>query len=626
MQINGDRSVREVLYDYSDRGRGPSLKETVQLSPEGLPKKIDTSGHGEMGEAVDESYVSNSDGATWRSAADSGRSSIGGFYLPRARTPEDVAVLARSLLRAPKRTHDMLPFGRASISQVDVRELTGPQGKAHVTLFAIEGVSFAPLAVWLDQEKELFAEGTDWVFTIRKGWEQAAPELARARNELIGGRARAKLRAAEKRPPGGILIHDVTLFDPERRALVPRMSVLVAGKTIERVAPSHRMITPQGATVINGRGRTLLPGLFDMHVHFGANPQAGIEEQSALHLASGVTSVRNMASSVESKRRFEGRARSGDVLPRIFHAGIVEGEGPTAAPTKTIVRTREEMVSVVDAYSAEGFPMLKIYSLVPPDLVAEAGKRAKARNMRVIGHLPNNMTVAQAVQGGFDEFSHVMSLLADLLPPPPPGTSKFAYVAARGGQLSLSSASARALVSLLAKKRIVIDPTLSLYSNRLTGERTDIAPALAPVQTRLPLAARREFSGLMRAKNGEERAAFARTFERMKELVSTLHRSGVRLAPGSDWIEGFTLIHELELYQSAGIPALDVLSLATLGSAKILNVENELGSIVAGKRADLILIDGNPGRDVRDLRKLELVIRDGALLRPETLRVIAGLR
>jgi imidazolonepropionase-like amidohydrolase len=244
--------------------------------------------------------------------------------------------------------------------------------------------------------------------------------------------------------------------------------------------------------------------------------------------------------------------------------------------------------------------------------------------MRVSGHVPAGMTVRQAVEAGFDEIHHLSFLFRDWLPAAVPGGP--AGRAEAIARLDLASPEVEGLIALLAQRRVAVDPTLTVFEEA-NGPRIDgLSRGWAPLAHRLPPQVRRQLLqyGLLIPQGKEE--VLGRAFQKYLALAGKLHAAGVALSPGTDaMIAGFTLHRELELRVEAGVPAPRVLQSATLEAARVAGRGAELGAIDPGRLADLVLVEGNPGRDVASLRRVVLTVKDGVVYRAERVHAALGI-
>ena len=624
MTVNDRDGGRDIDYRFVDRGRGPDLKSRVTLAADGTPDSLTVDGVDYYKLAVAERFARTAGTATWKAANDAGSVASGAFYLPDQSTPEHLAMLARALLKAPGQTLPLLPAGQARLAALDKRSLPVGDRQVPATLYAISGLGFSPSTLWLDDQGELLFEGDDWFATVRKGLEPEAKRLTQLQRDLLAEAAKKDAPALMTRPAGPVAITNVALFDAARRSMQRGMTVVVEGQRIAMVAPTAASTIPAGATIIDGSGKTLLPGLWDMHVHLNS------DSDGLLHLATGVTGVRDMGNNPDElgprTANFDSLALVG---PRVVAAGFIDGPGPLAGPFKMYAETPEELRTHIAYYAGRGYPQIKLYSSLKPELVKVAADEAHKRGMRLSGHVPAGMTMREAVAAGYDEVQHLNFAALNFMSPEinakTNGITRITAIAEHAHAIEPASAPVQDFVGFLKAKKTVIDPTFSLYENNLTGRPGTPNPTLAKVIDRLPPVVRRGSMGAGLARTPEEVERNAKSYKVMQALLKTLHDGGVTLVPGTDAMPGFTLLRELELYEQAGIPRADILHIATLGAATVAGKAGELGSIEPGKLADLLLVDGAPDANIADLRKATLVVKDGVLFDPRRLFAAIGV-
>ena len=280
-----------------------------------------------------------------------------------------------------------------------------------MVLYFISGLDLQPAPIWLDARRELFASGGTWLGTIREGFEAALPELLTAQSEALAADARAATRSMQHRPQV-LVIRNARLFDAERRVLRPAMSVRVRGELIEAVGTDAEVQAPQGAEVIDAAGKVLLPGLWDMHVHVLD------QSEGALHLFAGITTVRDLGNDPDALDRITKQFDDGTLAgPRVLKAGLIDRRGELAAPIGKLVATDAEMQEAVNAYADRGYRQIKLYSSLSRELVTAGIAAARARGMRVSGHVPAGMTMREVVLAGFDEVHHANFWLLNFMSP-----------------------------------------------------------------------------------------------------------------------------------------------------------------------------------------------------------------
>jgi cytosine/adenosine deaminase-related metal-dependent hydrolase len=599
--------VREFTFEYNDRGRGPKLTSLVKLDERGVPVSVETSGHDYLKAPVRETFTfkQTEELARWKNNAERGEQTL----------------LAAALLQAPGQRLPLLPAGEAAITRTSELTLRRGADSRHVASYDVTGLGFVPETVWLDDEQRFFARVNSWSSTIREGWETSAPELIAKQDEISAARARELARTLTRKPATPLVITNANLFDAGTGKSVSGRSVVIEGKHIKAVGADGKIAMPANAERIDAKGRALLPGLWDMHVHL--SPVDGV-----LHVAAGVTSVRDLANENESLLTMRRKFESGEEIgPRVSMSGFMDGRGPYSAPTKVFVDTEEEAQAVVDAYAKHGFTGVKIYSSIKPELVPRIIDLAHRKGLRVSGHVPAHMTARQFVEAGADELQHInfvfLNFFDDVKDTRTP--ARFTTVAERAATLDLQSAPVQSFVKLLKDRGIVVDPTVTAFDGMFTDRVGVIAAGYAPVAERLPVQIRRTLpAGGLPVPEGKDQL-YRDSAHALLRMVKLLYDAGVPLVAGTDGPAGFTLHRELELYVQAGIPASEVLRLATLGSARVLKQDRDLGSIAPGKLADLILVDGDPARNISDIRHTRLVIKDGAIFDPAALYRSVGV-
>lgn len=620
------RAETRCTFAYNDRGRGPKLEAVFTAGKDAIPVRVTILGNNYLKDRVDERFALEKGTASWKSTVESGerRVTAPALYLPFDAVPEADALLVRALRAAKGNLLPLLPAGEAHLAGSVSLDVRSERGTRRVTRFDVAGLGLETQRVFLDEEGDLFATGDTWLMTIREGWESAVPALlasqAAAESEESGTRARELAR----RPKGPLVVRGVDLFDADAAAIRPGTTVVVSGNRITAVGPDGSIAIPEGAEIVEGKGKTLLPGLFDMHVHLGS------DVDGVLYLASGVTSVRDLGNDLPVVTARRDRFESGAALgPHVQTSVLVDGPGPFAGPTKFLVATEEEGRAAIDACVMAGCTRLKIYSSVKPELVAPLVRAAHAKGIRASGHVPAFMTAEQAVRAGYDEIHHVNFLSLNFLYDKVQDTrtpARFTAVAENAASLDLGSPAVREFVRLLQVRDVVVDPTIVAFEELFLARPGVIPEAWARIADRLPPQVRRTLlaGGLPVSEGGEARTGAS--FDALLGMVRLLHESGVRIVAGTDGFAGFTLPRELELYVRAGIPPLEVLQIATLGAACVASRADDLGTIAPGKLADMVLVDGNPAEQISDIRKPSLVVKNGVVYDPAALFGSVGVR
>lgn len=599
-------------FEFNDRGRGPKTHTVLHVDERGVPVSLVTTGNDYYKQAIEE-HLSTTDGkVSWKNTAESGEGPAGAFYSSMYGPPEESAILARAILKAGGRLA-LHPGGVATIRKAGEENLRG----THVTAYEIGGLGFQPYEVWLDDDLNFFGTVGAWSSTIREGFEGEVKKLIDAQD------ARARARSAELAKkltisPVRVIVANARVFDPRTLTLSEPTTVETEGNRIATVGvPSPH----SAAEFIDAKGGVLLPGLWDMHVHLS-------EIDGMLHVAAGITSARDLANENDTILALKQKIEAGELIgPRLVLAGIVDGRGPFQAPTNVFADNEEEARKAIDFYVERKYEGLKIYSSVKPELVPFMTRYAHERGLRVSGHIPAGMRAEDAVDAGYDEIQHINMLMLNFMPDVKDTRTpaRFTEPAKRGADLDLNSPEVRAFIEKLRAKHIVVDPTVAGFEGMFTARAGVVSPPYAMVADRFPPQVRRYFltGGLPVPEGMDER--YRASFRKMVDLIGALHRAGVTIVAGTDDIAGFTLHRELELYVQAGIPPAEVLRIATLVPAQVLKREKDLGTIEPGKLADFIIVDGDPTKNISDIRKVRWVVKDGKVFEPRAIYAELGV-
>ena len=612
---------------FRDNGRGPDIKEHAKFSPDGTLLSLDTAGKSTFGAPIEEHYALKGQTGEWRSLADRGTKTLSGpaVYVPNDSSFEAFGFLARAALKAPGGRIAALPAGELTITKVLDHTVQSGGRSQQVGLYALTGLTTQPAFAWLtrDERPRFFAFiEPGYLQVIEQGWEVAAPELdkaqERAERDWLHGLAKRLAHAV----PDPIVIRNVRVLDTEHAQLLPAQDVYVDRGHIAALYPAGS--TPRDAgTTIDGSGSVLMPALFDMHAHENT-------WNLLLQIAGGVTTSRDMGNDNARLQQIISQVDSGEIVgPRIIPCGFIEGDSQYSASGGFRVKDLQGAKDAVEWYAQHGYRQIKIYNSFHPEWVAPTAALAHERGMRVSGHVPAFMTSEEAIRAGYDEIQHINQLMLVFFLGPKDDTrtlARFYLLAENAHGLDLSSPRVAALVDLMKEHHTVLDTTLTAFEGNFTQKQGELDPSFAAVADHVPVAVRRgwlENSMNVTAKNAD---AYRASFDKMVQFVGQLYRAGVPLEAGTDDIAGFTLHRELELYVRAGIPPAEALKIATWNGARFTGRLTELGSVQPGKRADLILVDGDPTHHISDIRRISLVVKEGVLYFPAEVYEAIGVQ
>ncbi len=611
-----------IQFGFNDRGRGPKTTETIQLNSDGLMREYRVSGNSYMGANVGEVYTLDGQNASWQSAEESGsvRVSSPAAYVAANMTPETLAILVRSALAQPEQMIDLLPSGTATVREVQRTTVSNGETEHEVRLMAVTGMGFTPNYLWMDSDNELFAVAYGWMGMTPVGWAGVIDQLQEIQDAASEEFHKQLAADLTESLTGTTLIDNVNLLNVDKGKL-KKSAVLIEDGRI--VAIGRKARKQEADRVIDAGGRTLMPGLWDMHTHMGMG-------SGLLHMAAGVTSVRDLANNHDDLMKVVAAFDSGDVIgPRIYKAGFIDQKSEYSAPTGNIAETLEDALGYVDWYAGQGYPQIKIYSSITPDWVKPIAERIHSHGMKLSGHIPSYMTAEQAVRDGYDEIQHINMLFLNFLAGPEDDTRtpvRFTLVGEKAATLDLESDAVRDFIALLRKQGTVVDPTVTIFHSMFLNRAGEIDPGYAAVADHMPANVRRGFLGADLEIDDSNATQYVASAQALLDMIGMLHHSGVQLVAGTDAIAGFTLHRELELYVKAGISNEDVIRIATIESAEVAGAADETGSIEVGKQAELILVDGNPLEDISAIRRVVWSIKGGKRYDASALYTALGIK
>jgi imidazolonepropionase-like amidohydrolase len=423
------------------------------------------------------------------------------------------------------------------------------------------------------------------------------------------------LSSCSTEPSNVLAVVDVTILPMDRNVVLEHHTVVIADGRIASVGPANTAEVPSSARRIDGRGLYLMPGLADMHVHFvrppSGNPAALTfenheqinERLAALHVANGVTTVRNMwgHATVDA---LAGRIAAGEVLgPTIVSTGPLTGGDPPIHPGSRVVQGPEEALEAVREDETQGRVGVKVYGRLDLETYRSLAAAARARGLMLTGHVPGAVGLENVIAERQATIEHVDSFVRDLQPEPPTERQSLAdaYHEADVSRLD-------ALLPGLVAAGTFVTPTLVVAHMAWPAER--VAPGAAYAPPELAERYKSYFSGVIGETDSDAAVAVG------VAVVRRLHEAGVPLLAGTDTyklnvVPGFALVEELEYFTEAGLTPYDALRTATVNPARLLGQEDEFGTVAEGRRADLLLLSGNPLENLDAIKRLEGVILRG---------------
>ena len=603
------------------RGFKTEIDEQNRFAPDGELQSLVVRGSTPSGDAG-ETYQAANGAYEWKSQVDhgSGKTRPDLAYVSFSGTFDSFLFIVDAMLKSPTHSIDLLPSGKGGIEPLTTLDVENNGVKKHLTCYAITGFGLSPQPIWMDGDQFFaFVPGL-----LPAGWEKLDDQLSKAQDDALAKRAPALVAAIARTPAGPVAFKDVKLYDSDARVFREDETLVVEDGHIADVGPAASTTIPANAQVIDGHGKTLIPGLWDNHQHYGD------DSTGPLLSASGITSVRDPGNlPVESTARRK-RIEAGELLgPRIVPSLLIDGAGPLAAQVGVAAHNLDEALADVRRAKAEGYFAIKIYGSADPAWVKPMAALAHQLGLHVHGHIPHGMRPLDAVRDGYDEITHINFVMMQAMPDSVvkvsntdariKGTAKYA------ADVDLHSKAMTAYLDELARRHIAVDPTLVVIEASLVPDPGSYPPAIAPYADTLPSQfARGYLQTAIPPTPDLSRARMRASFAKLVELVGELNKRHITILAGTDG-NGFEVIHELELYEQAGLSPEDTLATATINPAVEFKLEKVTGSLAKGKLAELALIDGDPQKNMGDLRQVELVMRDGKMMDAQALRATLGI-
>jgi imidazolonepropionase-like amidohydrolase len=425
--------------------------------------------------------------------------------------------------------------------------------------------------------------------------------------------------------PSPTVITHATIVNPGTSSVQRNRTVVITGDRITSVSDADKFQLPKNARVIDASGQYLIPGLWDMHVHsaFGDWFPGGRDIILPLFIANGVTGVRDMGGDIPVLMEWRKEIASGQIVgPRMVISGPMLDaylpNGKLRFPSSIAVSTPATAVAAVDSLKAQGVDFIKVQSVISHDAYLAAAAEAHKQGLPIVGHVPDKVRIQEVVEAGQKSIEHLMGIFEGC------STQEDKFIKGEGNLKLLLTTQDRQrcdlLIKLLAQNQTWQVPTLAWQRGGTFLDQRDLkhdpldkyVPAywrdvtwhrftdeMMPDLLRDPLALRQDY------------------FAHNLQIVGAMHRAGVPFMAGTDTapgvyiVPGFSLHDELANFVEAGFTPMEALQTATSNPAKFLGMEASFGSVEPGKIADLVLLSANPLEDIRNTRKISIVVANG---------------
>lgn len=600
MGASPDRLVMQTWVNSADRGMKRSSMSTLEMNASYGPVRFEqhslpANAGADLSTQLSKTTAVVQEGAASRSFARPRVAFVGSGSMP--------ASLEMMMIRYWEKNGrpPRLPILRASSEALPLEiKLVGHdafQAKGSVvrlTRYTVANLVFGREILWMNDSNRLVA-----VMTFAGGLPQELilDEYEPVLGELVHSAVQQEMldladldRQVRPEMQGRYAIVGARLIDGTGAPSIENATVIISNG---RIAAAGQVPVPRGMRVVHAEGQSLLPGLWEMHSHY-----SGVEFGPAL-LAAGVTTARDCGGEFEFLTTVRRRiSQEHELGPRLLLAGLIDSGGPLAFGTVD-VNSPAQAVAAVDVYAEAHFDQIKVYTQLQPEVLKAIASEAHRRSMTVTGHVPAAMDAFEGVADGMDQINHLQFVTRAMLPP------------GQAGPVDLHSKRAQDLIALLKQRQIVVDPTEGWGEMAGHPSNWDVS-SFEPGINAAPYTLSAKFRAL-----GVQAADEAKYRERMRtnaEVVNALYRAGVPVVAGSDTgLIGYGLDRELELYVQAGMTPMAAIQTATLAAAQAMKMDSESGTIEVGKRADLVLVKGNPLERISDLRQVVSVVTDGRM-------------
>ncbi len=607
---DGDSLITKSKFLFTDRGSKVPLTTTLRTTASLQPQHFEIKGQTSRISTIDTAIDINGGKATIRENKNTREATIPeryftiAGYAPAALQMQMMRYWAKSGRPNPL---PVLPNGSMTIEPRGDDQI----GNATLHRYTITGLIWGRETLWLDDKGDLAALVSidaefDHFEGIRDAYEAGLPAfLSSAARDNMAALASLSQKLS---PPtqGPVAITGATLIDGTGAPPIPDAVVVINANHITAAGPKAKVKIPAKATRIDATGRYILPGLWDMHSHYEQ------VEWGPIYLAAGVTTVRDCGNEFEFITAVRDAIREGKGLgPRLLLAGLIDGAGKMSLGAH-FTDDPKQAVEFVNKYHNAGFDQIKIYESVKLDALKAITAEAHRLGMTVTGHVPSGLTAFQAVEAGMDQINHLFTKV--YLSAFPPGTkSQFGILP----PFKPDSEEAQAAIRFYKEHGTVLDPTMSVYdltwhaSDKPLEETEPGAAKLAP-ELRATLAG----TGIPSSFVAKVRPGF----DGGLAFIAALHHAGVPIVVGTDQtVPGYSVYREMELYVSGGMSPMDAIQAATIVPARAMKLDRDSGTVEAGKRADLILVDANPLESISNIRKVHTVFANGRMFDPAPL-------
>lgn len=610
------------LYQYNDRGRGDSTSTAINVNNAGFIQVLKVAGNDYYKNQYKEEFFLSDDSAHWTINEKVQTASFSNqIYASNMAAPASIELLLQFLIKQPGKKTSLLPDGAMHMTE-PVQQSFSINGKTE--LLQLVALYFdpspTPYYIWVTPDMKFFGAVNNWMSNIKKGYEQWCDSLLTLQELASQSFYEKQVNESSQPLAEKILLNHVNVFQSSSATVLKNMKVEIINGNIQSIYSSSINKKFNADTVIDCKGKFLMPGLWDMHAHYS-------RDEGVFYLAGGVTHVRDMGNDNLLLTQRNQILQNKLLGPEISYiSGFIDKEDPFQGPTGSIINSLDEGLKAIDEYQRLGYQQIKLYSAIKPEWVAPLAAHAHQLGMRICGHIPAFMTAENAINAGYDEVTHMnfvfLNFMGDTVDTRTP--VRFRKVGDLAGQIDVQSNAVKEFVSLMKSRHIALDASMNVWQGMFDEFKGDTAGYLKPIIGWLPKEYLSSLSIETPFGSESQKQAYKSSFANMMKMLKLMYDSGIMLVAGTDGGEANALHHELELYVQAGIPANEVLKIATYNAAKNCSLQNSLGDIRQCREADIILVDGDPVKNISDIRRVEWVIKKSRLYYPKRLLATQG--
>lgn len=605
----GGESVYHIEFKLSRKGIKP-LEAELHLNAAEQPVLLKINGNTSPYDSINDTVVIRQDSAYVKTDDTSFHKKLTGLNFPVAGYAP--GTLQQLLLRywikhqQPSFIH-ILPYGSVKIKKDGADTFKLGSRTVKLERYLVNGLVWGNEFIWADQTGKIAGllttnESADKFEMVNPEYEEILPAMIH--KSAIYGLNALKLPVTQTSDGRDVIaIKGGLLIAVETGKTTANSVILLKNGKITGIGEVGRLSIPVNARIIDARGKTILPGLWDMHAHYA---QA---EWGPAFLAAGITTVRDCTNEFDYINPLKNRVDAGKGIgPLILKAGLIDGKGPDGLGVVQ-VDTRNAAIAAVDLFKANGYVQIKVFSSLKPEIVKVVCEEAHRLGLTVTGHVPDGMNLEQAVDSGMDMVNHM----------------HFAYAIMKrlkGGAVNFEDSVSIAAVNFMRAHQVVIDATVNSLERMFRPLNSDIhriEPAFSSLPEPLQLQLKSVGMDTALAKK------YTPMYLSIVKMIKVFYDAGIPIVAGSDQgFPGYSLDRELEIYVQSGLSPLEAIQCATVTPAKAMKLYDQSGSIAVGKTSDLIIVDGNPLNNISALRRVYLVIKGTRVYDAVGLHRLAG--